>query len=206
MNGTLTLTSGHIITGASVLTVGSSGSVSRTNGYVDGNLRLNFGTGDVAAKTFHIGTSAAYTPVTLDIDGTGGTAGTITASTAGSAHADIANSGLDEAKDIERTWTVTPGTAALGARTYKLQLGFIAGDVGSANTNNFEIRRRDGTGVWSAPSGGAYARTGTSTQYMEVELLRWQLSFGPPTEAVFLKPKGAKGPLPGIVALHDHGD
>jgi len=40
---------------------------------------------------------------------------------------------------------------------------------------------------------------------LEVELLRWQLSFGPPTEAVFLKPKGAKGPLPGIVALHDHG-
>lgn len=40
---------------------------------------------------------------------------------------------------------------------------------------------------------------------LEVELLRWQLSFGPPTEAVFMKPKGAKGPLPGIVALHDHG-
>lgn len=40
---------------------------------------------------------------------------------------------------------------------------------------------------------------------IEVELLRWQLSFGPPTEGVFLKPAGAKGPLPGIVALHDHG-
>ena len=40
---------------------------------------------------------------------------------------------------------------------------------------------------------------------VEVELLRWQLSFGPPTEAVFLKPEGATGPLPGVVALHDHG-
>jgi len=40
---------------------------------------------------------------------------------------------------------------------------------------------------------------------VEVELLRWQLSFGPPTEAVFLKPEGASGPLPGVVALHDHG-
>jgi dienelactone hydrolase len=45
----------------------------------------------------------------------------------------------------------------------------------------------------------------TVVEGVEVELLRWQLSFGPPTEAVFLKPQGAKGPLPGIVALHDHG-
>ena len=40
---------------------------------------------------------------------------------------------------------------------------------------------------------------------VEVELLRWQLPYGPPTDAVFLKPEGATGPLPGIVALHDHG-
>jgi len=40
---------------------------------------------------------------------------------------------------------------------------------------------------------------------VEVERLRWQLPYGPPTEAVFLKPEGAKGPLPGVLALHDHG-
>lgn len=40
---------------------------------------------------------------------------------------------------------------------------------------------------------------------VEAEILRWQLPYGPPTDAVFLKPEGAKGPLPGIVALHDHG-
>jgi dienelactone hydrolase len=45
----------------------------------------------------------------------------------------------------------------------------------------------------------------TVVEGVEVELLRWQLSFGPPTEGVFLKPEGAKGPLPGVVALHDHG-
>ena len=39
---------------------------------------------------------------------------------------------------------------------------------------------------------------------VEVERLRWQLSYGPPTEAVLLKPEGAKGPLPGVVALHCH--
>ncbi len=40
---------------------------------------------------------------------------------------------------------------------------------------------------------------------LSIEHLRWQLPFGPPTEALFLKPAGAKGKLPGIVGLHDHG-
>ena len=37
-----------------------------------------------------------------------------------------------------------------------------------------------------------------------VENLSWQLPYGPPTEAVFLKPAGATGRLPGILAMHDH--
>lgn len=40
---------------------------------------------------------------------------------------------------------------------------------------------------------------------LQIEHLNWQLPYGPPTEALFLKPKGAKGPLPAILALHDHG-
>ena len=40
---------------------------------------------------------------------------------------------------------------------------------------------------------------------LHIELLRWQLPYGAPTEAVLLKPAGAAGPLPGILALHCHG-
>ena len=40
---------------------------------------------------------------------------------------------------------------------------------------------------------------------LHIEELSWQLPYGPPTAAVFLKPLGATGKLPGIVALHDHG-
>jgi dienelactone hydrolase len=40
---------------------------------------------------------------------------------------------------------------------------------------------------------------------LHVEELSWQLPYGPPTEATFLKPAGATGKLPGIVALHCHG-
>jgi dienelactone hydrolase len=40
---------------------------------------------------------------------------------------------------------------------------------------------------------------------LSIEHLHWQLPYGPPTEALVLKPSGAKGKLPGIVGLHDHG-
>lgn len=40
---------------------------------------------------------------------------------------------------------------------------------------------------------------------LDVEYLSWQLPYGPPTEAVLLKPAGAKGRLPAVVGLHDHG-
>jgi dienelactone hydrolase len=38
-----------------------------------------------------------------------------------------------------------------------------------------------------------------------VEELSWQLPYGRPTEAIFLKPENAHGPLPGVLAFHDHG-
>jgi len=40
---------------------------------------------------------------------------------------------------------------------------------------------------------------------LHIEELRWQFSHGPETEAVFMKPAGHEGKLPGILALHDHG-
>ena len=40
---------------------------------------------------------------------------------------------------------------------------------------------------------------------LEMDHLQWQLPFGPPTEALVMKPAGAKGKLPAVVGLHDHG-
>jgi dienelactone hydrolase len=40
---------------------------------------------------------------------------------------------------------------------------------------------------------------------LHVEHLSWQLPYGPPTEAVFLKPAGARDRLPAVLGLHDHG-
>ena len=38
------------------------------------------------------------------------------------------------------------------------------------------------------------------------EEISWSVGYGPRTHAYVLKPAGAAGPLPGIVALHDHSD
>jgi dienelactone hydrolase len=40
---------------------------------------------------------------------------------------------------------------------------------------------------------------------LSIEHLQWQLPYGPPTEALVLKPAGAREKLPGVVGLHDHG-
>jgi len=40
---------------------------------------------------------------------------------------------------------------------------------------------------------------------LAIEELAWQLPYGPPTGAWVLKPAGATGRLPGMLALHDHG-
>jgi dienelactone hydrolase len=40
---------------------------------------------------------------------------------------------------------------------------------------------------------------------LQVEHLSWQLPFGPRTKALMLKPAGARGRLPGVLGLHDHG-
>jgi hypothetical protein len=40
---------------------------------------------------------------------------------------------------------------------------------------------------------------------VRIEELSWQLPYGRPTEALVLRPLTARGKLPGVLALHDHG-
>lgn len=61
----------------------------------------------------------------------------------------------------------------------------------------------------ASPESGGRPRVRVDGQYeydeLRVEELSWQLPYGPRTQAVFMKPAQAKGKLPGILALHDHG-
>lgn len=57
--------------------------------------------------------------------------------------------------------------------------------------------------VGAAPHAEVVARV--AHDGLIIEDLRWQLPFGPPTRAYLLRPADASGPLPGVLALHDHG-
>ena len=61
----------------------------------------------------------------------------------------------------------------------------------------------------AAPDAGGIPDVSTNKKYvydgLDIEEISWQLPYGRPTEAILLKPQGAKGPLPAILGLHDHG-
>jgi dienelactone hydrolase len=60
-----------------------------------------------------------------------------------------------------------------------------------------------------APAGAATPKVEVKEKYeldgLQIEHLEWQLPYGPATEARFFKPTGARGKLPAVLALHDHG-
>jgi dienelactone hydrolase len=59
------------------------------------------------------------------------------------------------------------------------------------------------------PDIGGTPKVTVNKQYnydgLHIEELTWQLPYGRPTEGVLLKPQNATGPLPAVLAFHDHG-
>jgi dienelactone hydrolase len=72
-----------------------------------------------------------------------------------------------------------------------------------------EAARKRLTERLAIPDMGGMPEVKVKKQYaydgLHIEELSWQLPYGRPTEAILLKPQNAKGPLPGILAFHDHG-
>lgn len=64
-------------------------------------------------------------------------------------------------------------------------------------------------GRLATPDIGNFPQATVEKQYtydgLHIEELSWQLPYGRPTGAILLKPRNAEGPLPGILAFHDHG-
>lgn len=159
VNGTLTLTTGNVTAGANTLIVASSGTIARTNGHIVGNLQKAFATG-AQSFTFHIGDATRYTPVDITFASVTVT-GNVTAKTTGTEHANISQSGINSAKSVNRFWTLSGGGGILFT-TYDATFNFVASDVDSgATTENFLVRRFDGTS-WFATTTGT--KTATSTQ------------------------------------------
>ena len=92
---------------------------------------------------------------------------------------------------------------------------------GSLPSLSFRNREWNDTGAWrkkalaclqdrlAVPDIGGMPDVTLKKQYtydgLHIEELSWQLPYGRPTEAILIKPEKAAGPLPGILAFHDHG-
>ena len=87
------------------------------------------------------------------------------------------------------------------------ELSFRTGEWGSVDEWRSAARQRVLERLAPVDLGGTPEVTVHSRHShdgLDFERLSWQLPAGPRTEAVFIKPSGAEGPLPGILGLHDH--
>lgn len=151
INSALTLTAGSIITGSNTLILPATGTVSRTSGFVAGNMRKNLAAGTNVSRTFEIGSSVDYTPITL-LFATVSVAGNLTVSTTATDHASVAGSGFNPNYTVNRYWTIT--NAAAVYTNYTATTTFVNGDKDPGyNPSNSLIRLYNGT-TWSTPTAG----------------------------------------------------
>ena len=172
-NGTLTLSSG-IVNTTSTYTLISGGNcttaVSRTSGWVAGNLQLHFPAGTPTC-TFHIGDAATnYTPATIAFT-TAIATGNLAATVTNSDHPNTTSGadGIDSTHDVTRYWTLKGSTVA---GTYTATFTYVAGDIkaGSTQANFIAASGQNCTGSagtrtcspWAAPT--STNPTGTSTR------------------------------------------
>jgi hypothetical protein len=127
VNGLLTLTNGFLFTSTNVLTVGTAGTLTRTNGVVSGNLRKQFS--GPGTFTYAVGTiPAAYVPVNVTV-------------TAGSGFLQVAglvpqHASLPAGHSLNRFWRLTSG----GGLTTNLVFTYLDGDV-QGNEATYQIIR-----------------------------------------------------------------
>ncbi|MBM4166669.1 MAG: T9SS type A sorting domain-containing protein [Ignavibacteria bacterium] len=159
ISGTLTFTNGIITTtSAPKVILTSSGSISRTNGHVNGNLQKTFSTGN-ASSSFEIGDASNYAPVTVSFTNvTSG--GELVASTTQGDHQFIGSANIRSERSVNRFWTLTNQNIVFD--TYNAVFNFVAGDKDpGVNPDSFIVKKYDGV-VWSNLTVGT--KTVTSTQ------------------------------------------
>lgn len=112
VTGSLTLTSGRLVTGNASLVTGSATSVGRTTGFVDGNLVKTWSA--TGTRAFEIGSASGYSPATVTVTA-GNFPGTVKMRAVGSRAPLIAPAD----KAIKRHWLVdAPGMTANLSFTY----------------------------------------------------------------------------------------
>ncbi len=168
--GTLTLTSGRVVTGANNVAVGATGSATLIGGstasYVIGNLRRYIPTGTQSGILFPVGgtTAGKFAQVQIDFPNVT-TAGLfqVAAATGDTDHPNISTSAIDPSSSVNRYWTLTNtgGLTFSGATTASATFNYPASDIDSgANTSAFIVGDYT-SGSWSYPTTGTLGSTST---------------------------------------------
>ncbi len=157
LNGSLILTTGRLTTSTNKVVINSSGSVVRTNGLVLGFLQKNVTTGTNLARTFEVGTTNGYAPVTL-IFGNVTVAGNVTAAAISGDHPSIGSSTLFSNKSVNLYWNVAKD-ASLAFNTNHALFNFTSSDLDTNTTPSKLKIGRYNSSTWTYPTIGTLTTT-----------------------------------------------
>ena len=166
VTGATTLTNGRVATGANTLIVGSAGSVTRTAGYVDGNLRKTLAA--AASVTYELGTANGYTPVVLNV-----TAGTFPTDVTVAAFQTTAPGFPTPSTAITRYWTLTANGITADVTFNYLDPADLPGTVTEGNLHVF---RHDAGGFFSDQGGTINTAANTATVTGVTSFSDWTLA------------------------------
>ncbi len=141
INSELSFSTGKLFTDTNILILESAATITNASAtsYVVGNLQRNFTT--TGPKDYPIGDATLYAPLTLDVQVIV-PGGGIIAHTIPGVHPEIASSGIDPDKAVNRFWNLT--NAGLNFQDLVVTFNWDAADVDlNADFNNFIVKKYD---------------------------------------------------------------
>ncbi|MBX3267822.1 MAG: fibronectin type III domain-containing protein [Acidobacteria bacterium] len=136
--GAVLFTSGIVNTGPNTLVLAANTTITRTDGYVDGNLLINFSS--TGSKVFHVGTANGYSPVTANVTALGVAPSSLTVRANEVTHPNVPNA----ASALRRFWSLTES----GDLAATLSFVYQQADVPAAvPESSLELRRYTGAGT-----------------------------------------------------------
>jgi hypothetical protein len=150
VNGTLSFVIGKITTANNTITIGISGTITgadQSTGWIVGNLKKLSALNTNPTFNYAIGDSNNYTPLALTFSGTTSATGGLTAKI-NIGDAQVASSGIDVTKSVNKTWTLTNDSLA-DFGTYSAAFGYSSADIDAGSTPvNYIVKLFNG--FWSS--------------------------------------------------------
>ncbi len=152
VSGTLLFTLGKIQTGSNTLIIPSGATVTgaaQGTGWINGKLQKNFITGTSISRTMEIGDGTSYTPATVLIASVG-TAGNLTASTTATDHANIATSGINSSRSVNRFFTFS--NSGIVFTNTSITVNWVAADLDAGVTTSIFKAGNYSASSWTLPA------------------------------------------------------